>query len=117
YLIARLDRTGPGNEREVVTSHPSSGYLDDRPLAMRKLSRGELVGLEDRHDLGDAGVALEPEPLHVLAVADRPDHGDLFAARQVRARSAALDPPYDGLDVFLGGRRLHHDHHFSCLLR
>src|SRR3954470_18082690 len=78
---------------------------------MRKLGRGELVRPQDRHHLLDAGVALEPEPLHVLAVADRADHGDLLAARRVRAGAHALDAGDDGLDVILGGRRLHHDHH------
>jgi hypothetical protein len=29
----------------------------------------------------------------------------------VRARSAALDPLYDGLNVLFSRRRLHHDHH------
>ena len=61
-------------------------------LAGSHLRGGELVRLEDRYDLGDAGCTLEPEPGHVLAIADRADHGDFLAARGMR-------PGADGLDA------------------
>ena len=113
-LVARLDGAGAGDHREVIAAHKSSVYLDDRSFAMTKLRRGELVRAQDRDDLLDALVALEAEPLHVLAVADRADHGDLLAARRVSAGAAALDAGDDGLDVLLGGRRLHDDHHLRA---
>ena len=56
-------------------------------------------------------VALEAEAGDVLAVADRADHRHLLAARGMGASAAGLDPGDDGLDLLLGGRRLHHDHH------
>ena len=111
HLVARLDRARAGDHREVLAADPSPVDLDDGPLAMTELGRGELVGRRIGTTCCDARVALEAEPLHVLAVADRADHGDLLAARRVRAGAAALDAVDDGLDVFLGGRRLHDDHH------
>src|SRR5262249_16382631 len=68
-------------------------------------------------DLLDAGVGLEPEALHMLAVADGADHRDLLAARGVRTRAHALDAGDDGLDVLLAGHRLHDDHHSGVLLK
>ena len=62
-------------------------------------ARGELVGLEDRHDLLDPGEALEAESGDVLAVADRPDDGHLLAARGWARAPHGLDPGDDGLDL------------------
>ena len=72
---------------------------------------GELEGLEDRDDLGDAVVALEAEAGDVLAVADRADHRHLLPARGMGSSAAGLDAGDDGLHLLLGGRRFHHDHH------
>ena len=47
----------------------------------------------------------------VAEVADGADHGQLVAARRVRLRADGLDPVDHRLDLGLGGRRLHHDHH------
>src|ERR1019366_10301473 len=62
-----------------------------------------------------AGGALELESRHVLAVADRPDHGQLFAVDDVGARADALHSVDDGLHLLGRGRRFHHDHHFLVL--
>ena len=115
-LVARLDGARPGDEREVLTADLSSLDVDDRSLADSHLRGGELVRLEDRYDLGDAGCTLEAEPGHVLAIADRADHGDLLAARGVGAGADGLDAVDDGLDLRLGRSRLHHDHHLLLLL-
>ena len=115
-LVARLDRARPGDEREVLTADLSSLDVDHRSLAVADLRRGELVRLEDRHDLGDARSTLEAEARHVLAVADRADHGDLLAARGVGAGADRLDPVDDGLDLRFRRPRLHHDHHLLLLL-
>ena len=55
---------GPGDQREVLAADLAPVDLDAR-CARRGVicARGELVGLEDRHDLLDAGCALEAEPL------------------------------------------------------
>ena len=50
-----------------------------------ELPRGELVRLDDRHDVVDAGRAVEVEVGDVLAVADRADHGQHLALGDVRA--------------------------------
>ena len=76
-----------------------------------ELDRGELVGLGDRDHAVDARGALEFEALDVLAVADRTDHHDLFAPAGMSTCADTLYSFDDGLDLLLGGRRFHHDHH------
>jgi hypothetical protein len=112
-LVARLDRARPGDQREVLAADVAAVDLDDGPVARLELGRRELERLQDRHDLLDALVALEPEARDVLAVADRADYRHLLAARGVRSSAARLDPGDDGRHLLLGGRRLHHDHHGS----
>ena len=83
-------------------------------LAVGDLRGGELVGLEDRHDAVDAGLALESEALDarvLLDVADRADHGHARAGDAVRARACSLDLGYDRLHLLLGGGLLHDNHH------
>ena len=83
-----------------------------RSLAL-VLERRELVRLEDRHQVVDARRALEPEVRDVLAVADRADHGDELARRDVRLRAHGLDALDDGVDLRLRRPLFHHDHHLS----
>jgi hypothetical protein len=81
---------------------------------VRRPSRNcELVRLEDRDHAIDAGGALEVDPGDVLAVADRPDHGQLAPVDDMRSGADRLNSLDDGLHLLLGGRRFHHDHHFS----
>ena len=61
-LVARLDRARAGDQREVLAADLAPADLEHGRLAVAELRRGELVRLEDRHDLVDAGVALELEP-------------------------------------------------------
>ena len=88
-LLARLDRAGPGDQREVLAADLRPPISKHRALAVLELRRGELVGLEDRDDLGDAGGAVELEPRDVLAVADRADQRHLLAAGDVGAGADA----------------------------
>jgi hypothetical protein len=90
-LVARLDRARPGDEREVLAADLPAADLEDRGRPAAQLGRRQLVGLEDRHDLVDAGCGVEAEALDVLAVADGADHGHLLASREVRLRADALD--------------------------
>src|SRR5205085_7113180 len=69
--------------------------------------------LGDRRDVVDAGVALELQIGHVLAVADRSDHRHEFALGHVSLRSDALDTGYDGLHLLPTGPLFHHDHHLN----
>jgi len=110
-LLARLDRARAGDHREVLAADLAPGDLERGALVAPELGRGQLVGLEDGDDLLDARVALQAEAGDVLAVADGADHGHLFAAAGVGGRADGLDPLDDGLDLLVGGRRLHHDHH------
>jgi hypothetical protein len=108
-LVARLDGARAGDQAEVLAADPSSADLQYGRFP--HLRGRELVRLEDRHDLLDAGRALEAETRDVLAVADGADHRHLLAARGVGLRPAGLDALDDGLDLVLGRRRFHHDHH------
>ena len=117
-----------------ATGRKAGGVVDDEEVGQAGLALPEPGGLQRLQERlghgqgvrpqrvtqpqqsGDAGVALEPQPGDVLAVADRPDDGHLLPARGVCSSAAGLDPVDDGLHLFLGGRRLHHDHHlFSAL--
>ena len=53
------------------------------------------------HDVVDARGALEFEVGHVLAVADRADHGHELALRDVGLRADGLDAPDHGVDLRL----------------
>jgi hypothetical protein len=97
----------------VVAPDSAPVDVEDRPLLAFVLKRRELVRLEDRHQVVDPGRAVEPEVRHVLAVADRADHGDELARGDVRLRSHGLDALYDGVDVRLRRPLFHHDHHLS----
>ena len=45
---------GPGDQPEVLAADLAAVDLDHRPLALAELGRGQLVGLEDRHQVVDA---------------------------------------------------------------
>ena len=113
-LLARLDRAGPGDQREVVAADLAPLDIEHGALAVGDLRGGELVGLEDRHDAVDARLALEPEALDagvLLDVADRADHGHARARAAMGARAGSLDLLNDRLDLLGGRGLLHHDHH------
>ena len=78
-LVAALDRAGAGDQREVVAADLAAVDVDHRALALAELGRGELVRLEDRHQVVDARGALEAQRRDPVAVADRPDHGQELA--------------------------------------
>jgi hypothetical protein len=63
-----------------------------------------------------AGSAVELEPRHVLAIADRADHRDFLAAAEVGPGAHASDPGDDGLHLRFGGVGFHHDHHLVSSL-
>ena len=76
--------------------------------------RDELVRLQDRQHLLDAGVALERQRREQLALADRADHGRLAAGRHERGAARLLETGDDVVDL-LGGRvRPHHDQELGC---
>ena len=81
--------------------------VDHRKVG-RDLARDELVRLQDRQHLLDAGEALERERREQLALADRPDHGCVAAVADVRAGAGLLEARDDLVDL-LGGRLRSHD--------
>ena len=82
-LVAALHRAGPGDQREVVAADLAAVDVDHGSLALAELGRGELVRLQDRHQVVDARRPLEPQRRDPVAVADRPDHGQQLALRDV----------------------------------
>ena len=103
-IIAKLD---PPTLRPAMSSTVRSPCLN--------CVEESLYGFEIGTTRSTPGSALELEPRHVLAVADRADHGQLVAAAEVGARADALDSLDDGLYLLFCGRRFHHDHHCSVL--
>ena len=63
------------------TLRPSTSIT--RPLALAELRRGELVRLQDRDQVVHARRPLEARGRDPVAVADRPDHGQQLAPRDV----------------------------------
>ncbi len=112
-LLAALDRARAGDQAEVVAADPPAVDLDHGPLALLELRRGELVRLQDRDQVVDPVVALEPERGDPVAVADRPDHGQQLALREVGRTADLLDSLDDVGDLLLRRPLFHHDHHLA----
>ena len=118
HLLARLDRAGAGDQREVLAADLAPVDLEHGALAVAELRGGELVGLEDRHDPVHPRLALQPEARDagvLLDVADRADHRHARALAAVGARAGSLDLAYDRLDLLVGRGLFHHDHHLRFL--
>ena len=113
--------------RELVNSVSMRGVVvigegekDEAPM----LYNGELVGDGTGPEVDFAvdpvdGTTLmskgSPGAIAVLAVADRPDHGQLIATAGMGSSADALHPVDDGLDLLLGRRRFHDNHHLVVL--
>ena len=81
----------------------------------RSCAEASLYGLRIGTTWSTPGAPSRPRRGDVLAVADRADHGDLLPARRMGPGADLLDAVDDGLDLVLGRRRLHHDHHLVLL--
>jgi hypothetical protein len=92
-----------------IWSRPST--VQGPAISANWLGGRELVGLEDRYDLIDPGVALQPEAGDMVAVADGADDGHQLSLRDVGPGAHALHAAHDRGDLLLGRRRFHHDHH------
>jgi hypothetical protein len=115
-LVAALDGAGPRDQREVIAAHLAAVDVDHRPLALAELSRGELVRLQDRHQMVDPRRPLEPEAGDPVAVAYSPDYGQELPLRQVGGASHRLHSVDDRADLLLGRPFFHHDHHLVLSL-
>ena len=112
-LVARLDGARAGDQGEVVAADLRAADVEDRRLAVLLLA-GELVRLEDRDDLRDAGLAVQLERADAdlgVRVADRADEGHLLAAARVGGAADRLDAVDHRLDLVLGCLGLHDDQH------
>ena len=110
-LRPALDRAGAGDQGEVVAADLAAVHVDDCALALAELSRGELVRLEDRHQVVDAGGALQAQGGDPVAVADGADDGQELSAGHVGGAADRLHAVDDGLDLLLRRPLFHHDHH------
>ena len=90
-LLAVLDRARPGDQPEELVPDLAAVDVDHRRVG-RDLARDQLVRLQDRQHLLDAGVALERQRRQQLALADRADHGRLAPARDARVHARFLQP-------------------------
>jgi hypothetical protein len=100
----------------VVAADAPPVDLDHGPLALLELGGGELVRLQDRDQVIDPVSSLEPERGDPVAVADRADHGQQLAAREVGRTPDLLDPLDDVGDLLLRRPLFHHDHHLQNIL-
>src|ERR1041385_166434 len=99
HLVARLDRARPRHDMDLLAADLMAVDLDNG-VVLLKLAAHELVGLEDRQDLFDAGERFEALVRQQPLVADRADDGALFAFRNMRPQPEALDTVDDFLDFF-----------------
>ncbi len=71
-LLARFDGARPRDQREVLAADLAPVDVEHGALAVAELRRGELVGLEDRHDAVHTGLALQPEARDVASCSTSP---------------------------------------------
>src|ERR671910_2465830 len=100
--LARLDRAGPRDRGEVFAAYAAAVDLEHGALVAAVLKRSELVRLENRHQVVHARRALEAEVRHVLAVADRADHGHELPGRDVGMSADGFDASDNGVYLRLG---------------
>src|SRR5438094_10474933 len=96
--LFRSDAAGSGDQTEVAVADAAPAGLDHRRVG-RQLARDELVRLEDRQHLLDAGVAFERQRREQLSLADRADHGRLAPRRDERRAAGLLEPRHDLLHL------------------
>src|SRR5215211_3060279 len=111
--LTRLDRARSRDRGEVLAADPPSVDLEHGALLAPVLERRQLVRLEDRHQVVHARRSIEPEVRHVLAVADRPDHGHQLARRDMGVRADGLHALDDRGYLRRSRALFHHDHHLS----
>ena len=110
-LFAALDRAGAGDDHEAVAADLHAADLDHGRLRL-DLGAGELVRLEDRDDLLDAGERLERLQAGLAAlVPDRADDVALDAVDDVGLVAEVADPLEDLVQLSLGRPLAHDDDH------
>ena len=107
-LLTVLDRARPRDQPEPRVAEPSPVDLDHGRVG-RDLPRDQLVRLQDRQHLLDAGIALERQRRQQLALADRADHGRLPPALHARRDAGLLQPREHVLGLIRGRACAHHD--------
>ena len=71
------------------------------------VAAGELVGLGDADDFGDAGERFEVAAVDFALVAGDADGGALGSGKGMGAEAQLLNMVADGLDLFRRGLRFH----------
>ena len=115
-LLAVLDRARPRDQAEELVPDLPAVDVDHRRVG-RDLTRDELVRLQDRQHLLDAGIALERQRRQQLALADRADHGRLAPARDARVHARLLQPREHVLGLVRRRARAHHDQQLGGSVR
>ena len=105
-----LDGARAGDHGQVAAADLDPLDLEDRVVGV-ELAAGELVRLEDRHDLLDAVDRLERLGLQLLLVADHADDRPRDPLAEVGREAQRLDPLEDVVDTVRGGVRLQDDDH------
>ena len=114
-LVARLDRAGPGRDRERAVADRDVADADDRVLGV-ELARGELEGPGRPGHRLDAGEHGEPvgQALHPRAALAEDGHDDVLAAAVLVRREAFLeDRAANGVQLLLGRPDRHHHEHLD----
>jgi hypothetical protein len=109
-LLARFNGARTGDDGEVAAADLRVGsFKADDGVFFFDVAAGQLVGLADADDFGDAGELFDVAAVDFTLVAGDADGGALGSWHGMRAIAQLLDVVADGLDLFRRGLRLHDD--------
>ena len=107
-LLAVLDRARARDQTEELVTDLAAVHLDHGRIGS-DLARDQLVRLQDRQHLLDAGIALQRQSGQQFPLADRADHRRFAPALDARLHARFLQPREHVLGLVGSRPRAHHD--------
>ena len=117
HLVARLDRAGPGDQREVLAADLAPADLEDAGLAVADLREASLYGLRIGTTLSTPGAPSSSSRATCSRSPIAPITRHLLAA-EMGARGADA-PRCESMTAWIWSSvavLLHHDHHLEVLV-
>ena len=108
--LEAFDGAGAGDHRQVAAADLHAGHVDDRRLGLG-LVAGQLVGGQNRNDVGHAGDRPQRSGLQFRFVADHADDRAELAAAQMGLQAERFHAFDDMVDLGVAGSGLENDDH------